>query len=277
VGVMENTAVDVVESKKRATGMGKDLISILIKANMEAEERDKLSDIEVVGQVSSLIFAAMDTTTNALCRTLHLLSEDQGAQDKMRQEIREAHRKCGRDRLDYDQLMSLPYLDAVCRETLRLYPPVPTVMRETREDIFLPFSKPLRGKDGKEMNNVLVPKGTLIFPSLLSSNKNPDIWGPDADEWKPERWIAGLPQSVMDARIPGVFSHLMTFIGGGRGCIGFKFSQLEMKVVLCTLLDTFKFYPPKDKEIYWNMTGIVTPSVNGESKTEMPLVVALAG
>ena len=58
------------------------------------------------------------------------------------------------------------------------------------------------------MHEVLVPKGTVVFPSLLSSNCNPDIWGPDSFEWKPERWIEGLPSSVADAKIPGVYSHL---------------------------------------------------------------------
>lgn len=54
----------------------------------------------------------------------------------------------------------------------------------------------------------MVPKGTKVFPSLLSSNRNPDIWGADADEWMPERWIQGLPDSVADAKIPGVYAHL---------------------------------------------------------------------
>ena len=58
------------------------------------------------------------------------------------------------------------------------------------------------------MHELLVPKGTTVFPSILSSNRNPDVWGPDAEEWKPERWMDGLPDSVAEARIPGVYSHL---------------------------------------------------------------------
>lgn len=185
----------------------------------------------------------MDTTSGALSRTLWLLSRNVGTQNKLREEIREAHRRCGGDRLGYDEVVSLPFLDAVCRETLRLYarsffvrcfidspsltqictrpyhrPRVsyPTTLRvpsyaltsRTREDIILPFSKPVRGNDGSEMHEVLVPKGTMVFPSLLSSNRNPDLWGPDSYEWKPERWIEGLPSSVTEAKIPGVYSHL---------------------------------------------------------------------
>ena len=60
----------------------------------------------------------MDTTSNALCRVLHLLSEDQEKQDTLRREIVEARRDTGD--LNYDDLMALPYLDGVVRETLRL-------------------------------------------------------------------------------------------------------------------------------------------------------------
>jgi cytochrome P450 len=62
----------------------------------------------------------MDTTSNTLSRTLHLLAQNVVVQDKLREEIRDAYERCGGGRLTYDDLISLPYLDAVCRETLRL-------------------------------------------------------------------------------------------------------------------------------------------------------------
>lgn len=66
----------------------------------------------------TLIFAAMDTTSGALCRTLHLLAQHPEVQEKLRQEIVAARGAYGD--LQYDELVSLPFLDAVCRETLRM-------------------------------------------------------------------------------------------------------------------------------------------------------------
>lgn len=66
---------------------------------------------------STLVLAAMDTTSNGLALILTRLAEHPDAQQRLRKEITE---KCGDKELDFDMLMSLPYLDAVCRETLRL-------------------------------------------------------------------------------------------------------------------------------------------------------------
>ena len=75
----------------------------------------------------TFVLAAMDTTSNALTRILHLLAHHPDVQEKLRREIIEA--RDGQD-IGYDALVALPFLDAVCRETLRLYTPVPVSHRE---------------------------------------------------------------------------------------------------------------------------------------------------
>lgn len=70
----------------------------------------------------------MDTTSNALSRIMNLLAKNPKVQDKLRAEIVEATGN-GQTDLDYDALMKLPYLDAVCRETLRVYAPVALTAR----------------------------------------------------------------------------------------------------------------------------------------------------
>ncbi|OSD05177.1 cytochrome P450 [Trametes coccinea BRFM310] len=262
------------EALKCQVAEGKDLMSLLLRANMNAEAADKLSEDELIGQMSTLTVAAVDTTSSALSMILHLLAKNPRVQDKLRDEIRAA-RDGGKD-IEYDTLVSLPYLDAVCRETLRLYPMAPYRFRETREDVVLPLSEPVRGLDGSLISEIPLPKGTMVFVGIMSANTSKKLWGPDAHEWKPERWLAPLPEAVLEAKIPGVYANLMTFWGGGRACIGFKFSQLEMKVVLSTLLSTFTFALTEENSISWNLAGVIYPTAGEENKPSLPLRVGLA-
>ncbi|KAF9815150.1 hypothetical protein IEO21_04768 [Rhodonia placenta] len=269
VDIMDQTTRQIWENKKAAfakgdeavlqqVGEGKDIVSKLLQANEDVGEEDKLPDEELLAQLATLTSAAVDTTSSALARILHLLAENQDVQEKLRREIVDAH-KDGNE-LSYDELVELPYLEAVCRETLRLYSPASWVTRKTRQDTIMPLSKPLRGVDGTLIHEIPVPKGTEVVVGIRAANRNPDLWGPDSDEWKPERWLSPLPDTVTNAHVPGVYSNLMTFLGGSRACIGFKFSQMEMKVVLVTLLQSFKF-TLSDKPIVWNLSGIAYPTI----------------
>lgn len=178
----------------------------------------------------------MDPTSNALSRTLYILAQHPEAQEKLRAEIIEARGSSDADNglnIDYDDLIKLPYLDAVCRETLRLYAPVILVGRRyvldlvsrlihrtflTRmhslttcsaaRDVTLPLHTPVRGRDGSIMNEVPVVRGTQVLLHLQASNTNKALWGEDSKEWLPERWLGPLPAELEEARIPGVYSQL---------------------------------------------------------------------
>ncbi|KAH8986071.1 cytochrome P450-like protein [Lactarius hatsudake] len=177
------------------------------------------------------------------------------------------------------------------------YPPVPGVLRTTRSDAVLPLSSPIRDVDGREVREIFVPKNTNVFAQIHNLNRDPSIWGADAAEWKPERWLAPLPQSVTDANIQGVYANTMTFTGGTRACIGFKFSQLEMskrslvdsyrilpylttslrlEVVLSQIIPAFRF-APTGAEIVWRFGIISSPSVKGSVGTfqpKLPMIVS---
>ena len=116
--------------------------------------------------------------------------------------------------------------------------PALTLRTRAQADGVLPLSQPLVTLDGKTLSELYVPRGTEIFIGTYASNVNKDIWGPDALEWKPERW-AKLPPAVAEARLPGVYSHLwvlvcslsthdhvshrlrarLTFMAGRRACM----------------------------------------------------------
>ncbi|RDX46458.1 cytochrome P450 [Lentinus brumalis] len=250
-------------------GDGKDILSRLVRANMEASGDEVMSEEEIVGQVSTLVFAATDTTSSAVARILHLLAEHHDVQEKLRREIVQA-RSDGD--LTFDELFELPYLEAVCRETLRLYAPVSFVSKTARQDTVLPLSEPIHGVNGHEIERLHVPKGTNVFVGIYAANRAKDLWGEDAEEWKPERWLTPLPDTLVQARMPGVYSNMMTFLGGGRACIGFKFSQCEMKVVLSILLESFAF-KLSETSIRWNTASVHYPSSMTSDKAQLPLKV----
>ncbi|KAI0754308.1 cytochrome P450 [Daedaleopsis nitida] len=286
IDTMHRRSVEIYREKQRALelgdeavtkqiGEGKDIMNILMRANMAASEEDRLPEEELIAQVSTMIFGAMDTTSNALSMTLLLLGEHSDVQDRLRKEVLDVSGAGGPARkFDHDTLVSLPYLDAVCRETLRLYSPATQVFRDSRKAIVLPLSRPIKGVDGSMINEIVVPKDTTVAIGILSANRNKAMWGEDAMDWKPERWLGPLPDTVMDAKIPGVYSNLMTFLGGGRACIGFKFSQLEMKIVLCLLLAKFTF-EPSGKPITWNLSNVRFPTVGNDPTPSMPMKVGL--
>ncbi|TBU57392.1 cytochrome P450 [Dichomitus squalens] len=284
--IMHGRSVRIFKEKKEALekgddtlqhqiGEGRDIMSILLRENMLAKAEDKLPDDELIGQISTMVLAGMDTTANSLARALQILAERQDVQEKLRKEILHAIETEGQDgTLDYEKIMELPYLEAVCRETLRVYPGVTMLFRETTKDVIMPLSEPIRLKDGTLTDIITVPKGTRILPNIGASNVDPALWGPDAHEWRPERWLEPLPRAVEEARVPGVYSHLMTFIGGSKACIGFKFAQIEMKTVLLVLLQNFKF-EPTGKPIKWNLAAVQYPSVASEGpEPALPLLVS---
>ncbi|RDX46459.1 cytochrome P450 [Lentinus brumalis] len=282
VNVMEASARRIVDEKLDAInrkddtvlaqiGGGKDILSTFLRGNMDASGNITLTKEELVAQVSTLIFAGTDTTSCATTRTIHLLAQYPDIQTKLREEIVAAHREKG-SRLMYDDLFDLPYLEAVCRESLRLYPPASLVSKSPRQDTVLPLCNPIRGADGQEIQQIHIPKGTNVIIGVQAMNRAKELWGEDADEFKPERWLSDLPGSVIQARIPGVYSNMMTFLGGGRACIGFKFAQLDMKVFLSILLENFAF-ELSDNPIHWNYASIRYPTAGSSDKPQLPVKV----
>ncbi|KAJ7501754.1 cytochrome P450 [Mycena galericulata] len=270
VNFIHATTSQLVKERKAAMANGtledsaKDLMSLLVQSNMSAEGEMHLTDAELVSSTSTILFAATDTTSSSLNRMFHLLAMHPNVQDKLRAEILSAPTE-----LDHDALVALPYLDAVVREVLRLYPPAsPVMFREAVQDTVLPLSTPIMGLDGIPINAITVPKSTTVYIAIAAANHNKHIWGADALEFRPQRWTNGKADAVT-TKMCGVYGNTMTFLGGGRSCIGFKFAELEMKVLACALLRTFKFSNP-DPRIKWRMLGIV-PSPHVEDKPGLPI------
>ncbi|KAF8545928.1 cytochrome P450 [Imleria badia] len=141
-------------------------------------------------------------------------------------------------------------------------------------DHVIPLSKPVHTRSGKLVDHISVAKGAYVSVSALSINRSTAFWGPDAKEFKPERWIGedGIPDGAKE--IQG-HRHLLTFIDGPRTCLGKGFAIAEFKIVLSILVKNFVFELRDGPETVIELArGILPrPKVAGEQGTAVPLRV----
>ncbi|GAA5969353.1 hypothetical protein JCM8115_003109 [Rhodotorula mucilaginosa] len=265
---------------------GKDLIALLLKST-QGEGKARMTQEELRGQLTTFLLAGHETTSTATTWTLFALAQKHEIQTKLRNELREARRKAlaeGRDELDSRELDALPYLDAVCREILRFDPPVTATVRHSAITDHIPLSKPVRSATdpNKTISSIPVKKGQVVFIPIYAMNHSKEIFGPDADEFRPERWIEserGTPGTKKIEGGVGVWSNLLTFIAGPRSCIGYKFAVLELKAILSVLVDTFQFdLRDPDFKVERRSVIVTRPLVIGEETdgNKLPLRVSLA-
>ncbi|OCH86066.1 cytochrome P450 [Obba rivulosa] len=250
---------------------GRDLLTVLIKANMASDLADnlRLSDEDVLWQVPTFLVAGHETTSSATTWCLYALTQAPEAQRKLRAELFTLLT----DTPTMDELNALPYLDAVVRETLRVHAPVASSSRQAVKDDIVPLSTPFTDARGEVHDTSKVDKGAQFFLPVQAINRSRELWGEDAHEFKPERWES-LPETV--SSIPGVWGHLLTFSGGPRSCIGYRFSLVEMKALIFTLVRAFEFelaVPPE--EITKKHLLVQRPLVKSELEkgSQMPLLV----
>ncbi|KAJ7724292.1 cytochrome P450, partial [Mycena olivaceomarginata] len=230
--VMESKA----DAKLEGLDAKRDLVSVLVKANMSRSlpESQRLTHAEVIAQIPTFLVGGHETTSIATAWALHALSQHPAVQVKLRQELL----TLSTDNPSMEELNSLPYLETVVREVMRFHAPVVFTQRMAMEDDLVPLSKPYIDKAGKSHDSLLIPKGQMIHIPILAVNTDTDIWGEDAREFKPERW-ENLPDTV--GLVPGVWANLLTFFAGTTNCIGFRFSLIELKALLFTLIRAFEF------------------------------------
>jgi len=215
------------------------------------------------------LVAGHETTSAATTWALFSLTQHLEAQNKLRNELLAVRT----DNPTMDELNALPYLDAVVRETLRIHSPVGSTFRVATQDDILPLAEPIKDKYGRMMDGIPIKKGQTLLVPILALNRAKSIWGEDCLEFKPERWET-TPDGA--ASIPGVWGNVLTFLGGPRSCIGYRFALLEMKALLFTLVRAFEFelaVPPED---IGKKTGLVQRPVvlsDQAGGNQMPLLL----
>lgn len=180
-------------------------------------------------QLISSLVGGRDTTASLMSIAMHFISKNQAVAQKLREEI---------DRLQgaipsYETFKDMPYLEAVINETLRLYPVVPQIDREAQKDTFLPT-----GGGPDEKSPIFVAKGQSIQVFIYGMQRDQDIWGPDANEFRPERWEK-LPRNNTFGFMP--------FGSGGHTCPGQQLAYLGTSFMITRLFQSFRRFENRDE------------------------------
>ncbi|APA14179.1 hypothetical protein sscle_12g089490 [Sclerotinia sclerotiorum 1980 UF-70] len=191
---------------------------------LDALAKETYDPVDLRSQCLHLLLAGRDTTASLLGWLFLCLAQNPTYYQKLRKIVIENFGTYENpSEITFSDLKRCRDLQYYLNEALRLYPPVPHDVREASKDTTLPFGG---GKDGN--SKVFVPKGTVIEYSVYVMHRRKEIWGDDADEFRPERWEGKK-----------VGWEFLPFNGGARVCIGQQFALNEAGYVTVRLLQRF--------------------------------------
>ncbi|XP_064459127.1 uncharacterized protein LOC135369473 [Ornithodoros turicata] len=180
-------------------------------------EENSITLEEARDEATAIFNGGFETTSITLSYALHLLGNNTAVQEKVHEELDFVFGE-DRDRdVTLDDMKHLTYLECVLKETLRLYPPLPTVARDIQQDI--------------QIGGYTIPKGTTAIVPIYFNHRHPRFF---------ERPNEFIPERFLDT---GVKRHpflYIPFAAGPRNCIGQKFAQREEKILLAHIMRNFK-------------------------------------
>jgi cytochrome P450 family 110 len=223
---------EIAQRRKENDPTRTDILSMLMAARDENGEQ--MSDEELRDQLVSLLLLGYETTAAALAWTFHLIHAHPLVKDRLQQEIDRAETKSP------EAISRLPYLSAVCQETLRLYP------------IGL-ICTPRMAIESIEISGDLYEAGTILVPCIYLAHRRSQTY-PQPEQFQPERFLAQKFSPF----------EYIPFGGGSRGCIGAAFSLYEMKLIVATILSRFHLSASDTRRVYPVRRGItIVPSPSG--------------
>ncbi|KOB66031.1 Uncharacterized protein OBRU01_21831, partial [Operophtera brumata] len=173
------------------------------------------TNLELREETLVLLLAGSDTSAVGSAFTSLMLARHPEVQNKVYEESVSA-----------EDLPRLKYLEAVIKESLRLYPPVPIIVRKADKDIKLP-------------NGLELPKGTSFMINIWAVHRNPVYWGKDAEEFRPERFLES------NLKHPAAF---IPFSYGPRSCLGYQYAMISMKTAVACLVRHYRLSTSDSKQ-----------------------------
>ncbi|MGF1480612.1 MAG: cytochrome P450 [Cyanophyceae cyanobacterium] len=223
-----------IEERRACHSSGTDVLSLMMAAR--DEQGEAMTDEELQDELLTLLIAGHETTATALAWAFYWICQHPQVQDKLLQELDGVE--------DPMAIARLPYLTAVCQETLRIYPVVPvTFPRIARSEV--------------EVMGHQYEANTLFFPCIYLIHHRKDLY-PDSKQFRPERFLERQYSAY----------EFLPFGGGNRRCLGAALAMLEMTLVLATVLSRYQLALRDNKPIKAARRGLTIAPAN-----EVPLVV----
>ncbi|KAL8661661.1 MAG: hypothetical protein Q9168_008363 [Polycauliona sp. 1 TL-2023] len=214
----------IIESKRRIskdeTAKERDILTVAMRSG-------GFSDEDLVDQMMTFLAAGHETTASALTWAVYLLAKNPHIQNRLREEV-QSHLPHPLDNSDAvvtsEEIEKMPYLNSICREVLRLFPPVAVTIRVAVRDTTI--------------CGQYIPEGTTLMIPPWAVNGNTELWGSDAAEFKPERW----QRSTDGHSIESVSTNyqFLTFLHGPRSCIGQTFAMGEFQCLVAAWVGAFE-------------------------------------
>ena len=208
-----------------------DILSLLMSVRDEAGE--PMSDIELRDELLTLLFAGHETTATAMAWSLYWVHYLPEVGDKLLKELD------GADFQNPTSLFRLPYLTAVCQETLRIYPVG-----------MLTFGR--RVKEPVELMGYQLEPGTDLYGCIYLTHHREDLY-PEPKQFKPERFLERQFSPY----------EFLPFGGGSRSCIGMALAQYEMKLVLATILSRYELLLVDNRPVRPHRRGVTLSPAGG--------------
>jgi hypothetical protein len=190
---------------------------------------------DLLDETITLLFAGQDTSAATLSWTLHLLSIYPAVQTKLANEIKAVLQEDGttseNPRVGKKSIVKMPYLDAVIKESMRLYPVAPFVVRKLVNNIPICDEKAMEKKDPV----AVLPAGSLACIWIYSLHRNPLFWN-RPNEFLPERWMN--PDTKDIGQTNGAY---MPFASGPRNCVGQPLAHIILRTILSRIISKYEF------------------------------------
>ncbi|XP_017777381.1 PREDICTED: cytochrome P450 9e2-like [Nicrophorus vespilloides] len=227
----KNIVMETIKVREEQRIERPDMIHLLMqaKAGILDGDGDKppktaIKNEDIVGQVLIFFLAGFDSISTQMTFSAYELALNQDVQDKVFAEIVDGLER-NDQKIDYEMIQSLKYLDMVMMESLRKWPATGGGDRLCVKDYKIPAKLP-----GEK--DIIIEKGTPIWLPISAINRDPKYF-PDPDRFDPERFSEANKDKI-------VAGTLLAFGFGPRACIGSRFAIMEMKIMLVNLLKTFK-------------------------------------